>query len=149
VLSPREQQMWFATRHQFDLVIIYDEDSRINSYAGGPVFDRHQVRLRNLTVAIFDFAGYMKPLKHVPMLLIGGIRSWCNLVRENPLRPVNWEVSDGVKSSDLGNTESKVTVASPPTRLELVVGAAELDLDAESRWLDSLHLERYLSAFVN
>src|SRR5579871_5546420 len=77
VLCPVEQQDWFSNRHLFDLVVIYDENSRLNSYAGGPVLDIHQVRLRNLTVAIFDYAGFLKPLKHVPMLLIGGIEAWC------------------------------------------------------------------------
>jgi ubiquitin carboxyl-terminal hydrolase 8 len=144
VLSPKEQQEWFSLRHQFDLVVIYDEDSRINSYAGGPIFDIHQTRLRNLTVAIFDYAGYRKPLKHVPMLLVGGLRAWCQLVRENPLRPVA-KIEDSIiklaKAPELGRREK-------PRHLTDVADVEpdidKLDLEAESQWLESLQSERFI-----
>ena len=143
VLCPGEQQDWFSNRHVFDLVIIYDEDSRVNSYTGGPVLDVHQVRLRNLTVAIFDFAGYLKPLKHVPMLLVGGIRAWCNLVRENPLRPVHWDAEtpsrNAVKQSQA--TTGKSGHITEIDRVERKVD--ELDLESETQWLEALHTERY------
>jgi ubiquitin carboxyl-terminal hydrolase 8 len=142
VLCPGEQQDWFSNRHVFDLVVIYDEESRVNSYAGGPVLDIHQVRLRNLTVAIFDFAGYLKPLKHVPMLLVGGIRAWCNLVRENPLRFVRWDTEHPTRAAPRQSQPSgKSRQFAELGRVERKVD--ELDLDAESQWLESLHTERY------
>jgi hypothetical protein len=123
----------------FDLVIIYDEDSRVNSYAGGPTLDRHQVRLRNLTVAIFDYAGYLKPLKHVPMLLVGGLRAWCQ-VAKIPLRQISWEteaISSQTKvlADQLSKDKPKIStdIAIVERRVD------ELDLDAESQWLESLH----------
>lgn len=110
---------------------------------GGPVLDIHQVRLRNLTVAIFDFAGYLKPLKHVPMLLVGGIRAWCSLVRENPLRPVQWDTEaptrNTLRQSRSPNGRSRQS--SEIGRIDHKVN--ELDLEAESQWLGSLHTERY------
>ena len=141
VLSPKEQQEWFSVRHQFDLVVIYDEESRVNSYAGGPIFDIHQARLRNLTVAIFDYAGYRKPLKHVPMLLVGGLRAWCQLVRENPLRPVA-----KIEESVIVAKAPKLMQKEKPRQLTNVAdlghGVDKLHLEAESQWLESLQSER-------
>jgi hypothetical protein len=126
------------------LVVIYDEDSRVNSYAGGPVFDRHQVRLRNLTVAIFDFAGYLKPLKHVPMLLVGGIRAWSQLVPGQPLKRVRWSAGSTTRSV----TPSPKPVTEQLKQLNPVSDLApqlgDLDLAAESHWLESLHSDRLI-----
>lgn len=147
VLSPREQQEWFSIRHEFDLVVIYDEDSRVNSYAGGPIFDIHQARLRNLTVAIFDYAGYRKPLKHVPMLLVGGLQAWCQLVRENPLRAVP-KIQDNVVR--VPNAPSLAQRQKPRPLADLLdVGRdiSKIDLEAESQWLESLHPERLQSIY--
>jgi hypothetical protein len=142
VLCPIEQQDWFSNRHLFDLVVIYDEDSRVNLYAGGPVLDIQQVRLRNLTVAIFEYAGYLKSLKHVPMLLVGGIRAWCALVRDSPLRTINWHNDNMTISDDVPvqRIPRKLTNLRAPPSDDLKVN--ELDLDAESRWIESLHSGR-------
>jgi|SRR5579859_218704 len=147
VLSPKEQQEWFSLRHQFDLVVIYDEDSRVNSYAGGPIFDIHQARLRNLTVAIFDYAGYRKPLKHVPMLLVGGLRAWCQLVRENPLRAVA-KIEDKVIKAAMPPKVTQTVKRRPANVADVGRGIDRLDLEAESQWLESLQSERLHAPFI-
>jgi hypothetical protein len=145
VLSPTEQQNWFSTRHMFDIVVIYDEDSRTNSYAGGPILDIHQVRLRNLTVAIFDFAGYLKPLKHVPMLLVGGIRAWCQLVYDTPLRPVFWNTRNVARLSNASPNPQRDKSPRVSTDMAVVERQGDdLDLAAESQWLESLASGRYV-----
>jgi hypothetical protein len=141
VLCPPEQQDWFSNRNLFDLIVIYDEDSRVNSYAGGPVMDRKQVRLRNLTVSIFDYA-YLKPLKHVPMLLVGGIRAWCSLVREAPLKDVEWEQEADARFS---NPQRPKEAQPPSPGMRSVQNRlVDLDLNAESQSLESLHSNEYL-----
>lgn len=147
VLSSREQQEWFSLRHEFDLVVIYDEDSRVNSYAGGPIFDIHQARLRNLTVAIFDYAGYRKPLKHVPMLLVGGLRAWCQLVRENPLRAVPKIQDSIVRVSNAPNLAQTQKPRPLPDVVDVERDISKLDLQAESQWLESLQSERLQSLY--
>lgn len=141
VLCPIEQQDWFSNRHLFDLVIIYDEESRVNSYAGGPTLDIHQVRLRNLTIAIYDYAGYRKSLKHVPMLLIGGIRAWCTLVRDFPLRQVTWKPEDFIRTSSKSQG-AKPLLKQLPDVAHVGRQVDELDLEAESQWFESLHPDR-------
>lgn len=144
VLSPKEQQNWFTARHLFDIVVIYDEDSRVNSYTGGPTLDLHQVRLRNLTVAIFDFAGYLKPLRRVPMLLVGGIRAWCQLVRDAPLRPVSLRTRNVPRINNVSPAPMSAESLKISTDVADVGRQVEhLDLDAESQWLESLHSEMY------
>jgi hypothetical protein len=147
VLCPIEQQDWFSNRHLFDLVIIYDEDSRVNSYAGGPVLDRHQVRLRNLTVAIFDYAGYNKPLKHVPMLLVGGLRAWCNLVREHSLRNQLWN-TDNTFTADESPRAARTNSTSAANFISVESKIDEIDLDAETQWLGSLNQDRFILSLI-
>ena len=147
VLCPIEQQDWFSNRHLFDLVIIYDEDSRVNSYAGGPALDRQQVRLRNLTVAIYDYAGYHKPLKHVPMLLVGGLRAWCNLVREHSLRKQTWNTDDTI-TTDESPRAPKDNSTSMANFIGVKSKIDEIDLDAEAQWLESLHQDGFALSLI-
>jgi len=102
------------------------------------------VRLRNLTVAIFDYAGYRKPIKHVPMLLVGGIRAWCNLVHEYPLRKVTWTIDRINRANEMSQPrqESRISL-NDVSSIERQVD--EFDLDAESQWLESLRSEPYKS----
>jgi hypothetical protein len=96
------------------------------------------VRLRNLTVAIFDYAGYRKPLKHVPMLLVGGIHAWCNLVREYALRKVAWTPDNVNRANEASQQHQKPRI--PTNDVSSVESQVnQLDLEAESQWLDSLH----------
>lgn len=112
------------------------------------MLDVHQVRLRNLTVAIFDYAGYRKPLKHVPMLLVGGIRAWCSLVREYPLRKVTWTTNTVNRATEVSQRRHESTIlANDVSSVERQVN--ELDLDAESQWLESLHSDQSKSPLTN
>jgi hypothetical protein len=82
------------------------------------------------------------------MLLVGGLRAWCKLVRENPLRPVA-KIEDRVVKPD---TSLKVTQPLKQRRLTDVAdvgqGIDKLDLEAESQWLDSLQSERLNSILL-
>ena len=104
------------------------------------MLDLQQVRLRNLTVAIFEYAGYLKSLKHVPMLLVGGIRAWCALVRDSPLRTVNWIHDIVPPTEDVGERTRKPPAPQALQQDDRKVN--EIDLDAESRWIESLHSDR-------
>jgi ubiquitin carboxyl-terminal hydrolase 8 len=75
VLAPEKEQEIFATRSRFELVVMYDSDSRSNAYRGGPSSDSQAKTLFHLTTAIYDYA-FSKPLKRPPCLLVGGFESW-------------------------------------------------------------------------
>lgn len=104
------------------------------------------MRLRNLTVAIFDYAGYRKPLKNVPMLLVGGLRAWCNLVRESPLRKVTWN-AESVTSGDVSTRVPKDEPMSRTRMTSVERKVRELDLEDESEWLESLHYDKFASTY--
>lgn len=147
VLCPAEQQRWFSNRHLFDLVVIYDEESRVNPYVGGPSFDIHQVRLRNLIVAMVDYAGCLKPLKRVPMLLIGGLRAWCQLAKA-PLRQVRWDTDTDAGGTSVGvSLDVKRSTNSLPALDGVEHHMDGLDFDAESKWLEPPRSERFPQSF--
>lgn len=75
ILAPEKEQEIFSNRNRFDIVIMYDSDSRSNSYRGGPTNDAQAKILFYLTTAIYDYA-FSKPLKRPPCLLVGGFESW-------------------------------------------------------------------------
>lgn len=75
ILSPDKEQKLFQQRDQFDLIVIYDQDTTtLNSYTRF-ANKKAQDPLRNLVAAIYDLA-YEKTLKAPPKLLVGGIARW-------------------------------------------------------------------------
>ncbi|KAI0738660.1 cysteine proteinase [Daedaleopsis nitida] len=66
-ISPRNEATLFANRDKFDLVAIYDDSSENFNDPGAPVSLLFQ--------AIYEKA-FRKFLRHMPMLLIGGIQAW-------------------------------------------------------------------------
>jgi ubiquitin carboxyl-terminal hydrolase 8 len=115
--------------------------SRVNAYVGGPTLDIQQVRLRNLTVAIFDLAGFKKPLRNVPMLLIGGLNAWKEAFSEMGLRMPRVEV-EGTESRRSGGSGKMAKEAPVLPPLKNFTG--DLDLESESKWLESIQRETYL-----
>lgn len=75
VLAPENEQQIFANRSKFDLVVMYDADSRSNTYHGGPSHDSQAKVLFYITTAIYDYA-FSSPLKRPPCLLVGGFETW-------------------------------------------------------------------------
>ena len=75
------------------------------------------------------------------MLLVGGIRAWCSLVREYPLRKVTWTSASANRANEVSQPrqESRIPM-NDVSSVEHQVN--ELDLEAESQWLESLHSDR-------
>lgn len=83
VLSPEHEQRLFDQRHDFDLVVFYDQDSATTGTTGQ--HDSSGVALRNFRRAVYDF-GYEKQLKRQPVLLKGGLDSWVDLMGQGALQ---------------------------------------------------------------
>ncbi|GAC93630.1 ubiquitin C-terminal hydrolase [Pseudozyma hubeiensis SY62] len=79
VISPQEEQSAFATRNQFDLVVLYDRNLR--SLRGSLSADKipqdptAQARMDVLIRAIYENE-FQKTLSHQPVLLVGGFERW-------------------------------------------------------------------------
>ncbi|KAF7192997.1 Ubiquitin carboxyl-terminal hydrolase 4 [Pseudocercospora fuligena] len=84
VISPDEEQEIFHNRDKFDLVVYYDNDTQSESYLSHPQGEA-QTKLKYLHEALYDF-NQDKPLQRPPILLIGGISAWVDLLGNQALQ---------------------------------------------------------------
>jgi len=82
VLAPIEEQRTFERRDKFELVVLYDEDSKMIPYV--PSSDA-QKALVSLNRALVDL-NYDRELRNAPKLLEGGLDAWVDLMGPNSLR---------------------------------------------------------------
>ncbi|KAH0545241.1 hypothetical protein FGG08_000695 [Glutinoglossum americanum] len=94
VLSPENEEILFRQRDKFDLVVFYDQSSTTNRYIGGPTSHPQEKVLRALTQAIYEFS-YSKPLQRPPVLLVGGLDAWVDLVGPKALKTSDSAGTDG------------------------------------------------------
>jgi ubiquitin carboxyl-terminal hydrolase 8 len=82
VIAPDSEQELYQQRHEFDLVVVYDQDSTTvkssDPYGGAN-------KLQDFMLAVYDY-GYAKRLKHHPVLLHGGLNAWTDLLGPNALQ---------------------------------------------------------------
>ena len=81
-LSPDEEQTLFEQRNQFDLIVLYDQQS-VDLRSRTP--PGTQSILQTFVQAVYDF-GYEKQPKLPPKLLHGGLDAWIDLVGFNALK---------------------------------------------------------------
>lgn len=140
VLSPDGEPEMFDNRHEFDLVVYYDGDTQSEGYLDGPQTER-EAKLKYLHEALWDY-NQEKPLREAPMLLIGGIDAWTDLVGQQALQQ--------------SNTLSKVKLGRPLQRRPAVTAHgsssfrlpkrrvqdfAPLGQDEEKAWLERARQE--------
>ncbi|KAF2485478.1 hypothetical protein BDY17DRAFT_237067, partial [Neohortaea acidophila] len=104
VISPDAEQELFMNRDQFDLVVYYNTKTQSESYLTRPTNDA-EMKLKCLHEALDDF-NHDKPLRHAPILLIGGIDAWSDLV--------------GPQALATSTTASKVKQARPLSRRPVI-----------------------------
>ncbi|KAI0318771.1 hypothetical protein OF83DRAFT_1261275 [Amylostereum chailletii] len=66
-VAPRHEATVFSNRDKFDLIAIYDDNSKTFGHLGSP--------LSSLVRAVYENA-FRKILKNVPILLLGGFEAW-------------------------------------------------------------------------
>ncbi|ORX45129.1 cysteine proteinase [Hesseltinella vesiculosa] len=71
VLNPEAEQQLFCQRHQFDLVVIYDQITVSMNALSTPI--------RQLKAGVFDME-YSKKLRRPPMILLGGFQAWVDAI---------------------------------------------------------------------
>lgn len=140
VISPEVEQEMFVNRDKYDLVVYYDTQTQSETFLTKPIGEL-QTKLKYLHEALDDF-NYDKALQRPPILLIGGIDAWVELI--------------GNQSLATSDTASRVKQGRPLQRRP--VGGAQLripkkrlreynpiDKDEEHQWLqraraESVHL---------
>lgn len=72
VMNPEVEQHLFAERHNFDLVVYYNQNAQ-------SLRDINNQSLYNLHLAIYELE-FQKILRRAPMMLVGGFDAWRGLV---------------------------------------------------------------------
>lgn len=139
ILSPDSEQTLFDDRHLFDLVVYYDANTQSDRYLSNPTSDR-ETKLKYLHEALYDF-NQEKPLSQPPMLLIGGIDAWIDLVGQQALAS-----SNTLTRAKAGRPIARRPMASSGgSQLRLpkrrVQDFAPLNQDEEQAWLNQARQE--------
>lgn len=134
-LVPKEHEL-FANRHNFDLIVYYDNSTASDSFLTHRTGDENAITLQRLHQAICDFS-YEKVLKRPPVLLAGGLKAWTDIF--------------GTSSLILGESQR---MSPSPYSIPLIDDPGVLrkkkdftrnagtDIDAETAWLQKLQKER-------
>ncbi|WPG98366.1 ubiquitin carboxyl-terminal hydrolase 4 [Acrodontium crateriforme] len=83
VLSPDAEQDMFYNRDKYDLVVYYDRQTQSETYLSRPM-GQGEAQLKWLHEAL-DVFNEDKPLQRPPMLMIGGLEAWSDLVGSQAL----------------------------------------------------------------
>ena len=104
VISPNQEQQLFERRNEYDLVVIYDEDSKeIPKFPQG----QDEMALLSLHRALVHL-NYGCELKQPPRLLKGGLNAWVDLMGENSLQPTS--ASAPLRRGAMGRRKSKYRI---------------------------------------
>ena len=99
IVSDAEQAL-YDRRAEFDLVVFHDQSSKSVSPTGSFARDSNSI-LRDFSAAVYDY-GYEKKLQRRPMLLVGGLDAWVDLLGPNSLKATNKAAPSTTSNRSLG-----------------------------------------------
>ncbi|KAK4999773.1 ubiquitin-specific protease doa4 [Elasticomyces elasticus] len=137
VLSPDLEQGMFCQRHKYDLVVFYDQATDSDRFLHRPSND-NDLTLRYLHDALYEY-NQEKPLQRPPILLMGGIQAWADLVGDQALMPsstvLKASVPGAVRRVPVPNGR-RLNVRKRPQR-----DYNPLDPEEETAWLERARVE--------
>lgn len=71
IIAPDSEQALYEQRHEYDLIVYYDQSSANLHDTNSPIF--------HFSKAIYDYEYDQRPKRH-PMLLVGGLDAWTDLL---------------------------------------------------------------------
>lgn len=138
VLSPEVEQNIFLNRNKYDLVVYYDQATTSDRFLSRPSTER-EYKLRFLYDALYEY-NQDKPLQRPPILLMGGIEAWTDLVGDQAL--MRSTTSTKAKAA---KAIRRVPVATDSARLYVPKKRLReynpLDADEERKWLERARVE--------
>ena len=154
VVSPQVEQNLFERRNEFDLVVYYDQETRSDSFLDGPPTNHDASTLRALYDCLYEF-NLDKPLRHPPVLLLGGLEAWTEF-----MTPQSLAVSQTAAQMASARTQNptgrpgrpigRVRMASANSSLEVrrrrLREYNPLNADEEKTWLEKARTEGVQSA---
>lgn len=85
IISPDEEQAMFDRRHEYDVVVYYNDSTMNTDYLTKHNRTDDEVALKRLYDTLTEF-NVEKPLKRPPILLKGGLDAWIDLVGPQALK---------------------------------------------------------------
>ena len=149
VVSPETEQILFARRNEFDLVVYYDQDTSSNKFLEGHPMRADAPALRALYDTLYEF-NYYKKLRRPPAVLLGGLDAWTDLFGHHYLQTSKTAVLMGntqLRRSAVvaGRPIGRVPMASVNSSIEVrrrrLREHNPLDADEERAWLEKARKE--------
>ncbi|KAK7205143.1 hypothetical protein BZA70DRAFT_295619 [Myxozyma melibiosi] len=142
IVSPEDEQDLFSRRHEFELIVYYDQSSRSGNFVGN---DPQTTALRNLFDTIYEKEP-RKMLKRQPVLLVGGVDAWVAYCGRNSLvasKAVNGSRSQTARLSNGSSSDgssaslrrSKQFNGARLSKSSLDFSEKKPDLSYEAAWL--------------
>ena len=149
VVSPEIEQGYFEQRDQFDSVIYHDQNTESDRFMKGPPTGTGADHLRALHDTLYEFNNY-KPLRNPPLILLGGIEAWVDLVGPQALATSKTAAFVGLTrtrnlSGRPGRPIGRVSMASANSSLEVRKRRLReqkiLNAEEERKWLEKARIE--------
>ena len=149
VVSPEPEQRLFERRNEFDLVVYYDQRTRSSRFLDGSPINANPAALRALHDTLYQF-NYDKALRRPPVLLLGGLDAWVDLVGHQALQTSNTVEISGKRrairpSKGPGRPIGRVRMAtfnsSQEVRKRRLREQVPLKPEEERAWLDKVRNE--------
>ncbi|KAF2139418.1 uncharacterized protein K452DRAFT_254814 [Aplosporella prunicola CBS 121167] len=146
VLSPDVEQAMFERRNEFDLVVYYDQATPSADFLNKHTRTAQEDTLKCLYDSLYEF-NEDKPLQRPPILLMGGLDAWADLLGTGALKTSNTTaiVSDQ-QNGKAGRPIRRVPVASNGSKFYLQKKRLRdynpLEPEEEKKWLEKARGER-------
>ena len=123
VVSPQTEQSLFEQRNTFDLVVYYDQETISDKFLDGSPTSHNAFALRALHDCLYEF-NFDKPLLSRPVLLLGGLEAWMDLMTAQSLAVTKTAIQVQSARSQNGNGRlgrpiGRVRMASANSSLEV------------------------------
>ena len=149
VVSPISEQNLFERRNEFDLVVYYDQETSSDRFLDGPPVDNYAVALRAMHDCLYEF-NFDKPLRRRPVLLLGGLEAWMDLMTPQSLAVTQTALQVGLARDRKANTQpgrpiGRVRMASANSSSEVrrrrLQGHLPLNANEEKTWRETARTE--------
>lgn len=151
IVSPADELALFEKRNEFDMVVYYDQNTSTNRFLSGPPTMTVAPALRALYDTLYEFNAY-KPLRSPPVMLIGGLDAWIDLVGPQSLKSSTTAASiRSARNRNLqpGRPIGRVPMASHNSSLEIrkrrLRDYYPLNADEDRTWRETARKEEVQS----
>ncbi len=145
VIAPDLEQNLYDQRHEFDLIVIYDQSSESLEVSKSGVNETEKT-INHFVSAVFDY-GYDKRTKRRPKLISGGIDAWVDLLGPNSLKhsldgpTLDAGFRNGLKPSRPLSRTSVARARNLPIKRRRTYSSRPLTKEEEIKWDSTLREE--------